>query len=120
MGETEPQQYSFLTPWLSLNRENLKKYRDIKDWSKRKALLRSILTGNILSMAKSLGVMIDFQVRIRTMLDILKVEIPAHDLVAHGFKGVFEANLELPTLIGLGRHVSLGYGTVAKENVIWT
>ncbi len=120
LGESEPQQYYFLTPWLALNKENLNKYWEEKSWSKKKELLRGILIGNILSMAKSLGIMIDFQVRIRTMLDILKVEIPGHHLVARGFDGVFEANLELPPLIGLGRHVSLGFGTVAKETGNWT
>jgi hypothetical protein len=120
LRETEPKSYSFLTPWLALNKENLKRYWGEKSWPERKELLRKILVGNILSMAKSLGIMIDFRVRIRTMLDILKVEIPGHDLIAHGFLGCFEANLQLPPLVGLGRHVSLGFGTVSEEESCWT
>ncbi|MGQ9788843.1 MAG: CRISPR-associated endonuclease Cas6 [Candidatus Hadarchaeaceae archaeon] len=116
LRETETQRYVFLTPWLAFNRKNLARFREEADWAKRKALLKGILVGNVLAMAKTVGIMIDFQIQIRTKVDLLKVEIPRHDLVAHGFVGTFEANVELPPLIGLGNHVSLGFGTVVKED----
>lgn len=114
--ETEKQRYLFLTPWLAFNRKNLTRYREQDNWAKRKAILNGILAGNVLAMAKTVGIMVDFQIQIRTKVDLLKVEIPRHDLVAHGLVGTFEANVELPPLVGLGNHVSLGFGTVVKED----
>lgn len=112
--ETEKQGYLFLTPWLAFNRKNLYRYREETVWAKRKAILSGILAGNILSMAKTIGIMVDFQLHIRTKVNMLKVEIPRHNIIAHGLVGTFESNVELPPLLGLGNHVSIGFGTVTK------
>lgn len=112
--ESEPKRYKFVSPWLAFNRDNYHTYRKATSWVERKGLLNRLLVGNILSMAKALSIVVDFTVRVRTKVDMQTLQLSRHDLVEHGFYGMFESNLNLPPLIGLGRHVSLGYGTVIE------
>lgn len=113
--ESHPKRYRFIAPWIAFNQENYLAYRESTSWVEKKKLLNRILVGNMLSMAKALSVVIDFPITVRTKVDMVTRQISRHDLVGHGFLGVFEANIELPPLLGLGRHVSLGYGTVIEE-----
>ncbi|MBC7248088.1 MAG: hypothetical protein H5T73_09950 [Actinobacteria bacterium] len=119
ISASEPKQYRFLTPWLAFNRENYIAFRETADWAERKSLLNGILVGNILSIAKPLGIVIDFPLKVRSLVDMTSLQLSRHDLVEHGFLGEFEANIELPPLLGLGRHVSIGYGTVLGEGWDW-
>ncbi len=113
--ESESRHYRFISPWLAFNKKNYRVYKECANWAERKKMLNAVLVGNMISMAKALMVVVDFTVRVRTKLDIVPFEVPRHNLIEHGFLGIFEANLELPPLLGLGRHVSLGYGTVVEE-----
>lgn len=113
--ESEPKRYRFISPWLAFNKKNYRIYRAAEGWAERKRLINSVLIGNVLSMAKALSIIVDFTIRTKTKVDMMTLQISRHGLVGHGFLGVFETNLDLPPLLGLGRHVSLGYGTVIEE-----
>lgn len=103
--------YFFLTPWLALNEENHRRYKTIRTRERQK-MLEKILIGNILSMAKGLEYVVT---------EPLKAEVSVHemstklkDIAMIGFLGGFRVNFEIPDLLGLGKSVSRGFGTVIK------
>lgn len=110
----EPKRY-FLRNWLALNSENFRAFNRLKGPIARKELLSNILAGNIKSMGKTLGWWIDTPIEI-------EIDIPYQQATTH-FKGNqmpvftvrFSCNLELPEKAGLGKGVSLGYGTLLHE-----
>jgi hypothetical protein len=102
--------YKFLTPWLALNPKNYKKYREIKNWEEKKEMLNNILIGNILSMCKCLGIVVDKQLNAHTHIDPKKVEFKS--IQAIGFTGEFKINFKIPDYFGLGKGVSQGFGVV--------
>ncbi|HEC87584.1 MAG TPA: hypothetical protein ENI49_06970 [Thermoplasmatales archaeon] len=104
--------YKFLTPWLALNPENYKKYKETRDWKEKKEFLNSILVGNILSMCKGLDYIVMGRLYAHSLLNENKVDYKA---VPHlGFIGEFRINFKIPDFIGLGKGVSHGFGTVKK------
>ncbi|MDZ7262790.1 MAG: CRISPR-associated endonuclease Cas6 [candidate division KSB1 bacterium] len=105
-------QYKFLTPWLGLNQENYRNYSRTVASKERQNLLASILIGNVLSAAKSLGIMLAEQIEVRPFLKPIRVHFKGKSMI--GFNGTFRANLHLPDLIGLGKSVSRGFGTVIR------
>jgi predicted nucleotidyltransferase len=106
--------YSFLTPWLPLNEANYARYQAGR-LVERKRLLERILIGNILSMSKGLGYVVTEKIEI-SRLDVYPVRTPVRlkGVEMTGFKGTFAVNFELPDLIGLGKSVSRGFGTVRR------
>jgi hypothetical protein len=107
-------QYRFLTPWLALNPENYKVYKEMKDWKEKKEFLNGILVGNILSMCKGLGVVVDRRLYAHSHLDAEKVEYKNVPLL--GFTGEFRVNFTIPDFFGLGKGVSQGFGVVKDES----
>lgn len=103
-------QYKFLTPWLGLNPDNYKKYKEIKDWREKKNLLNRILVGNILSMCKGLGIVVGKRLHAHSLLEPEKVKYKGVDVV--GFTGEFRVNFAIPEFFGLGKGVSQGFGVV--------
>ncbi len=109
---SQPVQYRFTSPWLALNGENYRRWRGMYDWRERKNLLNRILIGNLLSMAKGLGVVIDERLIVHTMLEQVPVRYKGVELT--GFTGSFTVNLQMPEYIGIGKGVSQGFGTVRR------
>lgn len=74
-----------------------------------------ILIGNILSMSKSLGWFIDAQVllTIQEIEHIAEVNIKGQKQLAFTLK--FTSNISLPSFIGLGRRVSIGFGMLFQN-----
>ena len=109
-----PASYSFLTPWLALNEANYARYQASSP-EDRKSLLERILIGNILSMSKGLGYVVKEKIEVLRM-DVYPVRTPVRlkEIEMTGFKGTFAVNFELPDLIGLGKSVSRGFGTVRR------
>jgi hypothetical protein len=107
--------YSFLTPWLALNEENYARYQTSGP-TERKRLLERILIGNILSMSKGLGYVVTEEIRVSS-LDVYPVRTPVRlkGVPMTGFKGTIAVNFELPDLIGLGKSVSRGFGTITRR-----
>ncbi|MGC9514569.1 CRISPR-associated endonuclease Cas6 [Methanocrinis sp.] len=106
------QSYRFATPWLALNQKNYDKYRRASR-EERRDLLRSILVGNILSASKGLGYVAKEHIRLE-FGEITEEVCQLKDKKVTGIWGEFTTNFEIPELLGLGKSVSRGFGTVAR------
>jgi len=105
--------YSFVTPWVGLNEENYDKYISLNtNLAEAKALLNRILAGNLLSMSKSLGYVVEDRIRIISHLEECEAIEAKEGVKLSAFKGEFEANFVIPDLWGIGKFSSRGYGTV--------
>ncbi len=105
-------QYRFVTPWLGLNQENYKRYAYIAAGRERQRFLSGILVGNVLSVAKSLGIVLNEQINTRSFLWPIPIRFKGKSMV--GFSGNFRANLYILNYLGLGKSVSRGFGTVVR------
>ena len=102
--------------WLPLNQDNYAAYCKEESLAAKYALLERLLTANILSFAKGIGVHFEGQVVAR----IIQMDEPQ----TQNYKGVklmsfdaeFKSNVSLPDYVGLGKGVSLGMGTVKCMN----
>ncbi len=116
IGITEnPVKYKFLTPWLALNQQNHEKYKSLPD-SEQDKMLDEIIVGNILSLAKGLGYWIEKDVKISAAARLRETSVRLKGEPMIGFMGTFEANFVIPDLLGLGKSVSRGFGSVKKIN----
>ncbi len=103
-----------LSNWLPLNQSNYAQYRQTESLAERYLLLEKILTGNILSFAKGVGQRLEKQivcqitgVRESYSLEYKKVKMST-------FHVQFKSNVSLPSLLGLGKGVSQGFGTLYR------
>lgn len=104
-------EYEFLTPWLALNQENYEKYARASE-DERNVLLKKILAGNLLSMAKGLDCWVDKPIEV--LIKLFTVEVNYKNKKMVGFKGRFLTNFAIPDYLGIGKSVSRGFGTVAR------
>ncbi|MBV6440412.1 MAG: hypothetical protein EPGJADBJ_02081 [Saprospiraceae bacterium] len=106
--------YRFRTLWMPLNQQNYPEYLQ-KDTDERRAMLSRILTGNILSFFKGIGLFLPEGIRILTTVRPQEERLTGFKgQLMTGITGGFTANVLLPDFIGLGKSVSRGYGTVEK------
>jgi len=103
--------YLFLTPWLALNEKNHRAY--IKSGFREDILQRALL-GNILSMCKGLGYVVEENL-IVNLKSIREVRATLKGTPMLGFLGEFAVNFEIPDYLGLGKSVARGFGTVKKS-----
>lgn len=106
--------YKFVSPWIALNQNNFRVYTASKTQKEKNDLLKRVLTGNLLSMAKYLGLHLESDQKIRTDLEVNEVAVNLKGKQMLGFKGIFKVNFKIPDYVGLGKSVSRGYGTVKK------
>lgn len=106
--------YKFLTPWLGLNSKNYNEYKYLKDWKSKKIILNKILVGNVLSLSKNLGIMVDKKLYVKSKLNEEIVEYKS--IKMNAFVGEFTINYNLPNYIGIGKGVSQGFGSIIKIN----
>jgi len=104
--------YEFATPWLALNQENYRKFYTLKGKRERDEFMRKILTGNILSMAKSLNYDVPGQIKCDAQVHFRKDRLK--DVSVMVFTGKFQANFLIPDLLGIGKSVSRGFGAVRQ------
>lgn len=104
-------EYKFLTPWLALNQDNYGRYVGMRD-DERIALLKKVLVGNILSMAKKFECWVDKPIEV--LVKLHPVEVNYKDRKMVGFKGGFMTNFVIPDHLGLGKSVARGFGTVVR------
>lgn len=103
-----------LRNWLALNSENYQKYKELDEITVRISFLENILIGNLLSFAK--GMKIDIKGKI--VCKMLTLDEP-HLTTIKGvkmmsFNAEFKTNLSLPDYMGIGKHASIGYGTIVR------
>ncbi len=104
--------YRFLTPWFALNQENFDGYMKL-DPPERREKLRKIMIGNIISMSKGLKYTVDKEIKLDTNLREFSSSFKRRDIV--GFKGTFTVNFSIPDLLGVGKSVSRGFGTIKQD-----
>ena len=100
--------YELVSPWLSLNSENYKKYTNatVKDQNK---ILNRCLAGNILSLSKYLDYTVCEKIVPETKLFPKLVNLKGQKMT--GFYGSYSVNFYLPDYIGIGKSCSRGYGS---------
>ena len=106
--------YRFLSPWMALNQKNHNLYHHTETEAERKDLLTTIMTGNILSMSKGLGVHLHIDQRIRVDHDLSPVKAFLKGKQMLGFIGIFKCNFQLSDCTGIGKSVSRGFGTMKQ------
>ncbi|MFH0968383.1 MAG: CRISPR-associated endonuclease Cas6 [Methanobacteriota archaeon] len=104
--------YTFLTPWIALNQDNFREYQSMTT-PERKERLQTILTGNILSVAKGLDIHVEGQITVEfTTISTTPRRLKGTGLI--GFTGDFTVNFDIPQYMGLGKSVFRGFGAVEK------
>ena len=106
--------YDFTSPWLGLNQKNYETYQKSATEESRKNLLRRTLTGNILSMCKSLGHRLNPEETLKTDLRVKEMTVTLKGQKMLGFTGTFKTNFVIPDHLGIGKSVSRGFGVVKK------
>ena len=103
-----------LSDWLPLNDKNYKLFERERGLVARVLKLQQILTGNILSMLKGVGIFVPslLETEITAMTPMRSVKYKGVPLVTLDIQ--FAANVSLPDQIGLGRHASVGFGTLTR------
>lgn len=98
--------------WLPLNGKNYELYMATEDPEERKALLEGILKGNLLAMLKGLDIWLDgnLTVKITNLSEPYWLRYKGVELMA--FNADFDSNLSIPANVGVGKHVSVGFGTI--------
>lgn len=105
-----------LRKWLPLNQENRNKYESMNDLNERILFFEKILTGNILSFAKGLGIHFEKQVTCG-ITQLEEKGVMRHKKINfETFDIEFWSNVSLPNYIGLGKGVSHGFGTCIRIN----
>ncbi len=105
--------YSFVRPWLALNEKNFPRYNQLKTKVKKSAFLKKILIGNLLSISKSFGYIVEQEINIES-LDLIEKKSFLKGTPMLGFLGTFSINFEIPDYWGIGKSVSRGFGTVKR------
>ncbi len=111
---SEEKHYKFVTPWLGLNQKNYQKYINSISWKDKKEILNKVLVGNILSMSKGLGIIVNKRLYAKTHFDEKIVNYKGVKMNA--FKGEFKVYYDIPDYFGLGKGVSQGFGCVKQIN----
>lgn len=106
--------YNLTSPWLGLNQKNYETYQKSATEESRKDLLRRTLTGNILSMCKSLGHRLNPEETLKTDLRVKEMTVTLKGQKMLGFTGTFKTNFVIPDHLGLGKSVSRGFGMVRR------
>lgn len=101
--------------WLPLNKENYETYLKTESLADRYAFLERILTGNIVSFAKGLGIHFEQDVTCK-LTSISNPHLTLYkDVKMMSFDAEFKTNVSIPDYVGLGKGVSLGMGTVVRK-----
>jgi len=101
--------YRFLTPWMALNEENVKRYRE-GDIIEREEILKKIFIGNILSISKGLKYTVEDEIRVKLNVKEKRVNFKDNKMIC--FTGECLTNFKIPDYIGIGKSVSRGFGTI--------
>ncbi len=111
----ELRQYSFKTMWMALNQKNFKKYYSL-DKDKQTGMLNKILVGNVLSFFKQMDLFLEPDERLmaKTFVHSKKTQFKGQKMTV--FQGDFIINADLSEYIGLGKAVSMGFGSISTKS----
>ena len=102
--------------WLPLNSSNYALYQNTDELVEKIKILERVLTGNILSFLKGVDIHVDEHLRLG-ITEILKQQVASYKQVKlMSFNLKFEANITLPSFIGIGKNASIGNGIIKKIN----
>jgi hypothetical protein len=104
-------EYEFATLWMALNQENYARYKRAGP-EEQKAMLKSILTANILSFFK--GIDHQEEQKINVTLKVQPKETQFKNKTMLAFTGSFVSNTLLPSYLGLGKSVARGFGSILR------
>ena len=104
-----------LRKWLPLNSENYARYQATGSVAEHAIMLEDILTANMLSMCKGLGITVEktIECSITHIGEPRKVHYKGTPLMS--FDVEFSSNMSLPDYIGLGKGVSQGHGVCVMK-----
>jgi len=105
-------EYKFKTMWMGLNQNNFNKYINLLPGKEKKEFLNKLIIGNILSFYKGLNFRIEDKLYAKVDVDEKTSAFKNKNMTV--FAGGFLTNAMLPDLIGLGKAVSRGFGTITK------
>ncbi len=108
------QEYRFETLWMGLNQNNYQKYRQASREDKQN-LLNRVLVGNVLSFFKNVGVRLQENERLMVKPQLQEKTTRFKNQKMMGFAGSFIINAQLPPMVGIGKAVSRGYGTINPQ-----
>jgi hypothetical protein len=103
-----------LRRWLPLNSDNYAKYTSTEDLVEKMELLKHILIGNILSMAKGLGIILNRELSCKIIQLSEPMIVKNKQLKMMSFDVVFDCNLSIPNYIGIGKNASINFGTITR------
>ena len=108
--------YNFLSPWIALNRVNLKRY---KGFSEKKSkdqtdFLRRLLSQNIAFIGKEFGLSPESRIFVDLSLESTVPKM-LEDGKAGSFNGSFNSNFVLPNYIGVGNGITKGFGVLLNN-----
>lgn len=104
--------YQFVNYWMALNSSNYKEYSTLSP-DQKKIKLNQLLTNNILSFCKGIGIWLEDRVMVKGEFNERKSKLKDNTMIV--FEGGFIGNIWLPGLVGLGKSVSRGFGTIRKN-----
>ncbi|HRI29262.1 MAG TPA: CRISPR-associated endonuclease Cas6 [Chitinophagales bacterium] len=102
--------YNLLTPWLALNQQNYPLYMQCVSVQQQSAMLQKIMVANIINFFKAAGYTMQHYLMLHPNFTPATTKFKNQTMIA--FKGSFVCNAQLPPLIGLGKSVSRGFGTI--------
>lgn len=105
-------EYGFSTLWMGLNQKNFNIYRKLKEESDKNEFLSKQIQNNILSFYKGVGLRVEGRILAKGSFFEKSTKFKEKQMVA--FEGSFVSNAILPNLVGIGKAVSRGFGTIEK------
>jgi len=104
--------------WVGLSQKNYEVFRNAESLAEKIVMMEHILTGNILSFAKGINWTVPDQIRLKITGLVKEKWVPVKGVKVKAFDLNFKTNLLLPGYIGLGKNISLGFGTISNELAI--
>ena len=103
-----------LRNWLPLNSQNYQQYQNTEELVEKIKILERVLTGNILSLLKGIGIHLEEQLIVH-ITDILSQKAVSYkNIKLMAFDIRFKTNISLPSYIGIGKNASVGCGLLSK------
>ena len=101
--------------YVALNKENYLRWKQCHSLLQRALLIENILTGHILGFCTAMGYRLPerLEVSLQSINHLRKVQLHGNSMLS--FSVNFDANVELPHGIALGRGVSTGFGRLSAE-----